>query len=255
MTIDQQMTGNDPTDGPATPASGGSTGKRTATVGLAIGLLGGAAAGMVIGVPGLSSAASDSPAVLEQTDPTDPTETIDTTGTTETTDPTDTERAEAVQAEATERLRESLQDLVDDGTISAEQADAVAAHLVENRPDRGRFGDHEGRGPGRGAGHLPGLGGPGHGRFGSPFDGEVLETLGIDAATLRAGLEDGKSLAEIAAEQGVEVQTLIDELVAEGSERIDEAVTNGRLDADQAADRKAELESRITEMVNRSREN
>ncbi len=85
----------------------GSSGKRRGlTIGLAGGLLAGTAAGLVFGVPGLSSAASDAtsaaPAVLvQQTDEADPT-------------------APADAGDMGTHLKENLQPLVDDGTITAE---------------------------------------------------------------------------------------------------------------------------------------
>lgn len=197
------------------------------TIGLAAGLLGGAAAGFAFGVPGLSSAAS--PSVVQQTEDSVP-------ATDPAAEPT-TDETPAPDVERGTRLREALQPIVDDGTITAEQADAVVTQLKESMPERG-----EGRG-----GHF----GRGGGRGGFPFDGEVLETLGIDIAELREQLQAGSSLADIATAQGVDVQVLIDTLVTEGNERIDEAVAAGRIDEAEATTRKAELETRITEMVNK----
>lgn len=161
-----------PAPNPATPSGK----RRGIAVGLAGGLLAGTAAGLVFGVPGLSSAAStdvtvSQAALVQQTDETDTT-------------------TEDVPAEMGARLRESLQELVNGGTITAEQADAVTAHLVENRPERG---DGEGRG-----GHR---GGPG--MFGRGVASEALtDLLGIDGEELRTQLRAGATLAEIAAEQG-----------------------------------------------------
>ena len=157
-----------------------SGGRRGLTIGLAGGLLAGTAAGLVFGVPGLSSAASDvasTPAALvQQTDETDPAVPAD--------DPADAPDA----PEMGTRLRETLQPLVDDGTITAEQADAVTAQLVENRPERG---EGEGRGPG---GHRSGPG-----MFARGVGSEALtDLLGIDAQELRTQLRDGATLAEIA---------------------------------------------------------
>ena len=202
------------------PKLSGSAVRKGLTIGLAAGLLGGAAAGFAFGVPGLTGAAS--PSVLQQTEDTVPS--------------TDPAPEPATDAEPGTRLREALQPLVDAGTITAAQADAVVTQLQDSLPERGA--DH-----GRG-------GGLGHGRHGFPFDGEILETLGIDVATLREQLQAGSSLADIAEAQGVDVQALIDALVAEGSERIDEAVAAGRIDEAEATTRKAELETRITELVN-----
>ena len=213
------------TDTVLDPSGSSKSLRKGLTIGLAAGLLGGAAAGFAFGVPGLTSAAS--PNVVQQTEDTTP-----------ATDPTTDPAADpAPDVERGTRLRESLQPLVDDGTITAEQADAVVTQLKESMPERG-----EGRG-----GHFGRSG-----RGGFPFDGEVLETLGIDIATLRDQLRAGSSLADIAAAQGVDVQVLIDTLVTEGSERIDEAVAAGRIDEAEAATRKADLETRVTEMVNKT---
>jgi hypothetical protein len=222
-----------PTDTPNdTPTSGR---KRTASIGLAAGLLAGGAIGLVATMPSLTSAASDDSAVVAlQEDTTEESgESVDVA----TDAPED-------RPEAGERLREVLQPLVDDGTITTEQADAVTAQLVENRPDRGEFG--EGRGPG---GHR---GGPG--MFARGVASEALtDLLGIDAQELRTQLRDGATLAEIATAQGVEVQAVVDELVAELDERLTNAVENGRIDQAEADQKSADAEARITDMVNNGR--
>lgn len=134
--------------------------------------------------------------------------------------------------ERTERVRALLQDLVDDGTITAEQADSVAAHLVENAPDRG----------------------PRH-RLGRRIVASevITDLLGIDAQTLLSELRDGSTLAEIAEANGVDVTTLVDALVAEATERVDRAVEAGRIAEATAADKLADLEERITDRVNGER--
>lgn len=202
------------------------SGRRGLTIGIAGGLLAGTAAGLVFGVPGLTSASSDSgvtAALVQQVDDSDPAD---------------------APPEMGSRLREVLQPLVDDNTITAEQADAVVTQLLENRPDRGEFG--EGHGPG---GHHRGPG-----MFGRGVASEALtDLLGIDAQDLRQQLHDGATLAEIAQTQGVEVQAVIDELVAEVEERVANAVENGRIDQAQADEKLAEAEARITDMVNNGR--
>jgi polyhydroxyalkanoate synthesis regulator phasin len=213
----------------STPAT--RSGKRRGiAVGIAGGLLAGTAAGLVFGVPGLTSAASSDVAVSQA-------------ALVQQTDETDTPPEDAPEEMGT-HLRESLQELVDAGTITADQADAVTAHLVENRPERGEFG--EGHGPG---GHR---GGPG--MFGRGVASEALtDLLGIDAEELHTQLHDGATLAEIAQAQGVEVQAVIDELVAEVTERIDNAVEDGRIDQAEADEKLADAEARITDMVNNGR--
>ena len=104
---------------------------RGLTIGITAGLLGGAAAGFAFGVPGLSSAASPS-AVVQQTEDTTP---DDSTPADTTPDDTTTDESTTSPDSGT-RLREALQPLVDDGTITAEQADAVVAQLKESLPAR-----------------------------------------------------------------------------------------------------------------------
>lgn len=202
--------------------------KRGMIVGTTAGLLGGAGVGLLFAVPSFTNAASTdsssetvSAAVVAQ----DATSTDDATD-----DATDADRPEPGV-----RLRAVLQPLVVDGTITAAQADAVTAQLVANRPE----GGHGGLG-----GHR------GH----RGFDGEVVAgVLGIDADTLRTELQDGKTIAEIAAEQGVDVQTVIDALVSQAQTHLDQAVTDGRLTEDEAATKLVEITAKITDRVNNGR--
>lgn len=82
--------------------------------------------------------------------------------------------------------------------------------------------------------------------------GIVTETLGMTAEELRAAFEEGKSLADIAAEQGVPVEDVKAALTAEASEHIDRAVADERIDADRAAELNEGLSERIDELVNRT---
>ena len=198
--------------------------KLLATVGVTAGLLAGGAIGLVATMPAITSAASADtlePAVVLQDD----TDTSTDTGT-ETTD----ERPEPGV-----RLRETLQALVDDGTINATQADAVTEHLVENRPER------QGRAGRRGI--------DGHGRN----NAVVADLLGIDRETLRGELQAGKSIADIAVANGIDVQSVIDALIADAQSHIDLAISHG-LDEEQAAERLERVSERIEEGVNRTRE-
>lgn len=223
------MNTNDKTTSSPTGRSGVN---RAVAAGLTLGVIGGTAAGLVFGVPGLTSAASGDgtvqpAAIVQQIDETDP-----------AVPPGD------APAEMGTRLRDTLQALVDDGTLTAEQADAVTAHLIENRPERG--GGGEGRGPG---GHR---GGPG--MFGRGVGSEALtDLLGLDAQELHQQLRDGATLAEIAATQGVDTQAVIDELVGELTERIDNAVENGRINQAEADQKLADAQAKITDMVNNGR--
>jgi hypothetical protein len=232
---------NDMDISPTTSDAGSGSGRRR---GVAIGLAGGLLAGTAAGVE--SDAALDRPgtpktrpaAVVQQTDETDPS----------TPAPADAPDADEAPELGT-KLRETLQALVDDGTITAEQADAVTAHLVENRPERGEGGF--GGGPG---GHRGGPGGGMFGRGGPGMGSEALTgVLGLTAEEIHTQLHDGATLAEIATAQGVEVQAVVDALIAELDTRLDEAVADGRIDQAEADTKLAEAETKITDMVNNGR--
>lgn len=200
---------------------------RAVAAGLAVGVVGGTAAGLVFGVPGLTSAASSDvaaapAAVLQQVDE---------------NDPAVPEAVPDAPEEMGTRLREALQPLVDDETITAEQADAVTTQLIENRPER----------EGRGRHGRPGM-------FGRGVASEALsDLLGLEAQELHQQLRDGATLADIATEQGVDPQAVIDELVGELTERLDNAVESGRIDQTEADERLADAEENITDMVNNGR--
>lgn len=93
--------------------------------------------------------------------------------------------------------------------------------------------------------HGPG----GHRGPGGPGLPVILETLDITADELAAAREAGQSLAELAAAQGIETQTLIDALVADREEHLAEHVAEGDLTQAEADERLAELTERITERV------
>lgn len=121
---------------------------------------------------------------------------------------------------------DALSGLVDDGTITQEQADAVEEALAEARPERGPLQ------------HLR--------------DGltTVAEELGMTVDELRTALQDGQTIAQVAEAEGVELQTLVDALVASQLERLDQAVADGRLTQAQADQIAAGAEERITAMLN-----
>lgn len=228
----------DPTT--AQPNGGNSKkgGKSKMGIGLAAGLLGGTAAGLVLGVPGMSSATADTgtvvtpAAIVQQVDDA----------------PVDEAPADDAAAQPGERLRSVLQPLVDDGTIDAAQADAVAKQLMEKRGNRGEpefGGERKFGGEGKFGGERK-FGG--QGKFGGSE--VVTDLLGIDAETLRAELQAGSTLAEVATAQGVTVDVLVDAIVDQMQERVDAAVEAGKITADEAAEKLAEAVERITAKVN-----
>ena len=81
----------------------------------------------------------------------------------------------------------------------------------------------------------------------------LTDLLGIDAQELRTQVRDGATLAEIAEAQGIEVQAVIDEHVAELDERLTNAVESSRVDSAEADEKLADAEAKITDMVNNGR--
>jgi 3-hydroxyacyl-CoA dehydrogenase len=228
------LTPGSPLPPPAVPSP--RRNRRNAALGVTAGLLGGGAIGLLVAMPSFSSAATSDTVppttAVVITDATSDEASDDTT--TGVPSAPDAER----QANAQERIRTELQNLVDDGTITAAQADAVAADLSTAIADHGPGGRGGPWGPG--------------GRHGGPgFDGEVVAgLLGVDVDTLRSDVRDGKTIAEIAGEQGVDPQTVIDSLVAEAESHLDLSVENGRLTQDEADAKLADVTQRITDFVN-----
>jgi len=130
---------------------------------------------------------------------------------------------DALVADATERLEAAIEELPERMTALVER---------EGLPDRPAH--HHG------------------GRFGAGLEAAAT-AIGITEDELRTALGDGSTLAEVAAANDVELDALVAAMVAEASTRIDEAVAAGRLTEQEATERKAGLEERITALVNGER--
>jgi len=127
-----------------------------------------------------------------------------------------------------EAIQEALSQLVTDQVITQAQADAVTEALVENLPARGA-----------------------HRGFRAGVHMETVATIiGIDVGDLVDALRDGSTIAEVAAANGSSATAVVNALVAEANEHIDEAVAEGRIPAEDAAEIKANAAERITDMVN-----
>lgn len=213
--------------------------RKLVTSGLLAGLVAGGGAGFVLQQSGLAGA-SNAPAAIVVEDSTTDTATTDPAA----TDPATTDStADAPRPDRGDRAREVLQPLVDDGTLTADQLDAVVTALEAAGPAGG------GR-PG-GMGGMGGHGDHGPGRGGRGFGLDVAATaLGMTADELRTALEGGSTIAAVAADKGVDVQTVIDALVADQTARLTERVTAGDMTQADADAKIAELTTRITDMVN-----
>ena len=92
----------------------------------------------------------------------------------------------------------------------------------------------------------------GEGRRGAHLD-PLAEILGLDADVLREALRSGSTLADVATEQGVDVQVVVDAIVDARTERIEQAVDDGRITEEEAAEKAVDLEERVTTRVNEGR--
>ncbi len=138
-------------------------------------------------------------------------------------------------------LKNRVDDAVEAGRLTEEQGNALKERIEAGqaplvlsgfgRLGRGHFGHF---------GHL------GHFRNLEA----AASYLEVTPAEIRQRLADGDTLAEIAKAEGKSVDGLVNALVAAATEKIDDAVADGRLTKEQAADLKQDLEERVTALVN-----
>jgi len=81
----------------------------------------------------------------------------------------------------------------------------------------------------------------------------AAEAIGIEVDALREAVQGGRTIAQVAQANGVDVQTVIDAMVADATERIDAKVAEGDLTQERADDLKAGLTERVTAIVNGER--
>lgn len=139
----------------------------------------------------------------------------------------DTEEYDAIVDTARQQV---LDDAVNEGLLTEEQAERMSERWAQ------------GMGPG-GMGAF----GCGRGMMGRQggFDcmmvgtessllGVAAEELGMTLDELTAELQDGKTIADLAAEKGIEPQAIADAFVAQRAEWLAEAVADGRITQQQA---------------------
>ncbi|QJW45116.1 hypothetical protein HA075_04260 [bacterium BFN5] len=121
------------------------------------------------------------------------------------------------------------------GRLSEDQAKSMKKNLDKRVSDM-----INGKGPMHGPMHGPGF-------F---HDENLLALLKTDAETLKTELKAGKTLVEIAQAQGVSEQTLKSYMMERMTDRINEGVKSGRLTAEKAQKMKANLDNRVSDMIN-----
>ncbi|HEV8296951.1 MAG TPA: hypothetical protein VGQ20_06640 [Acidimicrobiales bacterium] len=127
-------------------------------------------------------------------------------------------------------LDDALKSLVDEGTITQDQADKIKGRVDEKaKALRDQLGSRK----------------PLVGAVGVELD-RVAGILGISVDDLKTQLKDGKTLAQIA---GDKRDALVKALTDDANARIDKAVTDGKLAADKAAALKTQAAERIAKIV------
>jgi hypothetical protein len=132
-----------------------------------------------------------------------------------------------------QHLADTLAPLVSNGTITQAQADAVIAALEAAKPAHDHRGG-PGGGPGRGPGNLEAAAG----------------ALGVTTDELRTALQGGQSLAEVAQSKGIDVEQVVNALVAELKAHLDEEVAAGEHTQAEADQELAGATERIRAFVN-----
>jgi hypothetical protein len=133
-----------------------------------------------------------------------------------------------------------VDEAVAEGWLTQDQAD-----LLQWRLDQA---------PGAGFG-LPemgrGFGGFGPGMMGGAEDllSIAADELGIKLTELLTELQDGKSIAGVAAEKGVDTQVIVDAYLAQIQEDLDQAVAAGRITQKQADYQLQQVEQRVTDRL------
>lgn len=138
-------------------------------------------------------------------------------------------------------------------SIGATPAEPAAeSQACEHAHQRPRLAMGEGHDMGAmgsmGKGHETGtMGARPAARTGAALGGRVAEFLEMDRQELGGAVRGGASIADLA---GDRVDELVADLVARATERIEQAVTDGRLDRDRADEILARVEERITAHLN-----
>jgi polyhydroxyalkanoate synthesis regulator phasin len=131
-------------------------------------------------------------------------------------------------------LKKALSDRIDAavaaGRLTKEEGDTLKARIQSDEfPLFGGF--H------RGFGHFGGL-------------DPAADYLGLTEAQLRDELAAGKTLAQVARDHGKSVDGLVDALVAHAKERLDDAVSHGRITKERENEILSDVRERIRNLVN-----
>jgi polyhydroxyalkanoate synthesis regulator phasin len=156
----------------------------------------------------------------------------------------------AVEAAVLGDIQARLDQAVTNGKMTQEEADAAYAkaqeklpELMAHAPDPAKVQDRQD--------HRQSL----REAAGRSLLTSAASSIGIDVEDLMTELRDGQTIAQVATAHGTDPQTIINDAVAAAEAKIDQAVTDGKLSAEQAATIKSNLAERIAKLVNEGRPN
>jgi hypothetical protein len=131
-------------------------------------------------------------------------------------------------------IKSALSGLVTNGTLTQAQADKVAGTLESQLPMRG----------------MGGMGGRSGGMGMTQTHDAAAKALGMTSDELYAAVQGGKSLADVAKDQKVSVDSLVKAMVAAAESELATDVKEGTITQAQADTMKSSLTARITDQVN-----
>ncbi|TET86041.1 MAG: hypothetical protein E3J37_00520 [Anaerolineales bacterium] len=123
---------------------------------------------------------------------------------------------EVVRAARQAALEEAVQQAVEDGFVTQEQAEKILSHEGHWRP-RGQRGDDPGHERGIRGGHSA-----------------IAEKLGITVDEFQAARAEGKTLADLAKELGIDLEEVRADTRGVHAESLQQAVEEGRITQEQA---------------------
>ena len=136
-------------------------------------------------------------------------------------------------------MKSHIADEVKSGEITQAQADTKLADVTAKATERVNNVR-----PARGEGMRGGPKGPGRNVA------AIASVLKLTEAELKTQVESGKTLAQIATTQGVDVKLVVDAIVTDMKSHIAEEVASGELTQAQADAKLADATTKVTEMVN-----
>ncbi len=84
---------------------------------------------------------------------------------------------------------------------------------------------------------------------GVSFRSVAADKLGMELTDLLTELQNGKTIAALAEEKGVDTQTIVDAYLAQVKEKLDEKVANGDITQEQADSQLEQAKTRATEKL------